>query len=64
MKSSSTDKITVELTELEAEKVNACIMLIAKKYAVECEESGIDINGSGEEAQRYRFYRELAKKFK
>ena len=55
--------ITVELTELEAEKVHACIMRIAQDFVLECYVAKIDTDGSDEEARRYRFYRELAKKF-
>lgn len=53
----------VELTELEAEKVNACIMLVAKDFEIKCYESRIDINGNDELAERARFYSNLARKF-
>ena len=54
----------VELTDIEAEKVNACIMLIAKDFALKCHESGIDINANDNLANCARYYSELAKKFK
>ena len=56
--------ITVELTKLEAEKIHACIMSVAKDFAIQCYEKGIDINGTDYEAERYKFYLELAKKFR
>lgn len=57
------NKKIVELTDLEAEKVHACIMRIAQDFVLECYVAKIDIDSSDEEAQRYRFYRDLAKKF-
>lgn len=62
MKNSKT--ASIELTELEKEKVHACLMLVAGNFASECYDKGIDITDAiAEEACRYRFYRELAKKF-
>jgi len=57
------NKRIVELTELETEKANACIMLIAKDFEIQCYKNGIDINGNDELAQKARFYSDLAKKF-
>ena len=39
-------------------------MLVAKELASKCYEKGIDIYSPDYEAERYRFYLELAKKFR
>lgn len=56
-------KRIIVLNELESEKVNACIMLVAKDFEIQCYKNEIDINGNEELAQKARFYSGLAKKF-
>jgi len=54
---------TVELTELESQKVNACILLAIHDWEVEYIKS---CEGGGEDYElkaRIEYYRNLAKKF-
>jgi hypothetical protein len=57
-------KKIVELSSLEADKVNACIMLVANDFEIQCYKNDIDINGSDELAKKARFYSALARKFR
>lgn len=54
-------KVVVELTELEASKVQACILLIEKSYEIHA------VRAEGEELEQLQetidFYDNLAKKF-